>query len=165
MTANRTLARRALRDWLMDGSVLHLDHVFLAHPMRLDFNRYGADREYQCQIVIVFSEEGEMRMALGGEHSGQKRIDYLVNLEIYFRGLVGEPEQVIEVFDELINTLKSRIREDRRFEQDDTIIWMAGEGSYGIQTDFMIPDNNQIGGEPIEHYGLMRFEITQWITA
>lgn len=162
---NRTLARRAVRDWLMAGNIPYLDVVHTAHPLRFDFNRYSHDENHQCQTVVVFSEEGEMRMAIGGEHSGMKRIDYLCNLEIYFRSLFPDPEVVIDVFDLLIEGFKVRIREDRRFEQADTIIWQAGEGGYGIQCDYMIADNNQIGGEPIEHYALMRFEITQWIVA
>ena len=165
MTASRTLARRALRDWLVGANIPYLDVVHLAHPLRLDFNQYARDENHQCQIVIVFTEEGELRFALGGEHSGQKRIDYLVNLEIYFRSLLPGPEEVIEVFDGLIDAIKVRLRADRRAQQDESIIWQMGEGGYGIQCDFMIADNNQIGGEPIEHYGLMRFEVTQWITA
>lgn len=165
MTVNRTLARRALRDWLTDGHIPWLDVVHLAHPLRLDFNRYARDEHHQCQVVIVITEEGELRFALGGEHSGMKRIDYLVNLEIYFRSLLPEPEAVIEAFDDLVEAIKVRIREDRRLEQPDTVIWQIGEGGYGIQCDYMIADNNQIGSEPIEHYALMRFEITQWIVA
>ena len=156
-------ARTALKDWLLGGDIPHLDEVFIAHPLRLDFNRYGGDRDYQCLIVIVITEEGELRFALGGEHSGQKRIDYLVNLEIYFRGLVPEPDLVIGAFDDLIDGIKIRLRADRRLGSTDTIVWQAGEGGFGIQCDFMIPDQNQIGGEPIEHYAAMRFEITQWI--
>ena len=165
MTTNRTLARRALRDWLVDGNIPYLDAVHMAHPLRLDFNMHSQDSNHQCQIIIVFTEEGELRFALGGPHSGQKRIDYLVNLEIYFRSTLSEPEQVIEVYDDLIDAIKVRLREDRRLNQSDEVIWQCGEGGYGIQCDFMIADNNQIGGEPIDHYALMRFEITQWIIA
>jgi hypothetical protein len=165
VTTNRGLARRALKDWLLAGNIPHLDDVFIAHPLRLDFSRYSASEQYQCLMVIVFAEEGELRFALGGEHSGMKRIDYLVSLEIYFRSLFPDPDLAIEAFDELIDATKARLRADRRLAQDEDIVWQCGEGGYGIQCDFMIPDNNQIGGEPIEHYGLMRFEITQWIVA
>lgn len=165
MTTNRTLARQALKDWLLDGNIPHLDDVFIAHPLRLDFTRYASSEEFQCLIVIVFAEEGELRFALGGEHSGMKRIDYLVSLEIYFRSLLPNPDRAVEAFDELVDGVKVRLREDRRLAQTDDVVWQCGEGGYGIQCDFMLPDNNNIGSEPIEHYGLMRFEITQWIIA
>ena len=160
----RADARQALADWLTDGHIEHLDKVHLAYPLRLDFNGYGAG-VHRCQAVIYFVEEGELRFALGGEHSGKKRIDYLVSLEVYHRSTVAEPLQALEAFDEVVDGIKTRLREDRRLGADDEIVWQAGEGGYGIQCDFMVPDEGNVGGEPIEYYARLRFEITQWITS
>lgn len=162
MASPRAAARTAVKTWLEAGNIQYLDAIFTAPPLRLDFNKYGT-APHNCQIVVFIDEEGELRLALGGEHSGKKRIDYTVSLEIYFRSTEPDTEAALAAFDELVDAIKARLRADRRLGQAESVVWQAGEGGFGIQCDFM--DGNNVGGEPIEHYARVRFEITQWITS
>lgn len=168
--SRRSDARQQIKTWLDAGEILYLDQVFTAPPLRLNFQQYSMDDSHNCQIVIFIDEQGEMRMSLGGATSGKKRIDYMVALEVYYRCTRPDPEVAQDAFDELVDAVTDRIREDRRLGISDSltsqsIIWQAGEGGYGIQIDFKDPTDGNIGGEPIEHYARIRFEVTQWITA
>ena len=168
--SSRSLARQAIKDWLDAGEILYLDKVFVAPPLRLSFPQYSQNDHHNCQIVVFIDDQGEMRMSLGGANSGKKRIDYMIALEIYYRCTLPDPETAQDVFDDLVDAINARLRADRRLGVSDSlnsesVIWQAGEGGYGIQIDFKDPADGNIGGEPIEHYARMRFEVTQWITA
>lgn len=165
MASPRAAARQALVDWLTAGNIDGLDIVHAAQPLRLDFNQYAGSSDHQCQAVVMIDDEGELRFALGGEHSGKKRIDYMVSLEVYHRTMLPDPVAALDAFDDVIDAIKARLRADRRLGTTEEIVWQAGEGSFGIQTEFQEPDEGQIGGEGIEHYARIRFEITQWITS
>lgn len=162
--SDRKAARLAVVDWLTNGNISGLDHVYAAYPMRLDLNVF-ASGDFQCIAVVSIDSEGELRFGIGGALSGKKRTDYLVQVELYHRSTLPDPEAALDHFDGVIDAVKARLREDRMLGQtDDSIVWQAGEGGYGIQTEFAYPDNNSIGGEPLELYARIRFEVTQWIT-
>lgn len=167
VTTSRGLARLAVKTWLDAGGIRYMDQIFTAPPLRLDFNKYGS-APYNAQAVVFIDSEGEVRMAFGGAFSGKKRIDYEVSMEIYFRSTDINTDDTQNAFDELIDNIKARLRLGGHTlnQTSDTIVWQAAEGTFGIQVDFMDPDPQpNVGGEPIEHYARMRFEVTQWITA
>ena len=94
----------------------------------------------------------------------------MVALEVYYRCLLPDVDQAQDAFDDLVDAIKARLRADRRLGISDlsnygAVVWQAGEGSYGLQIDFKDPVDGNVGGEPIEHYARIRFEVTQWITA
>lgn len=161
----RSDARTAVADWLADAHIV--DKVHLTYPrVAFDFNSYGAG-PHRCHAVLFFEEEGELRIALGGATSGKKRIDYLVNLELYHRSNDPDPITAQDDFDRIVDAIKTRLRADRRLGDvttESTVIWQAGEGGYGIQCEFQ-RTNVMVGGEPVETMGVIRFEITQWITS
>src|SRR5690606_12527857 len=161
----RSQTRKALVEWLEDAEIDGLDKVWSTFPraQNVDFNRYGSG-PHRCHAAIFFEEEGELRFAIGGPHSGKKRIDYLVAIHLLHRSVCPDESEVIDDFDRIVDEIKARLRADRRLSKDDSIVWQAGEGGYGIQCDFE-PADQQGGGEPIENRGRIRFEITQWITA
>lgn len=170
MAGERKAARQQIADWLIAGNIRYLDKVFTSPPLRLDWAAYAQDREHQSQMVIFIDEEGELRMSMGGATSGKKRIDYMVSMEFYYRSLQINPEVAQDVFDDIVDDIKARLRADRRLGisssiNTDGVIWQAGEGGFGIQIDFKDPVDGNVGGEPIEHYARIRFEVTIWITA
>jgi hypothetical protein len=159
----RSDARAALVDWLVDANIPGVDKIYPTYPRRWDFTTYGSG-DHRCQISVDFEADGELRMALGGENSGKKRIDYLVCLDIFHRSVSIDTAVSMEDFDRVIDELKERLRADRRLGSTEAIVWQAGEGGYGIQTEYEKPDTH-VGGEPTENRAKMRFEITQWITS
>jgi hypothetical protein len=159
----RSDARAALVDWLVAADIVGVDKVHPTYPRRWDFTIYGAG-DHRCQISVDFEADGELRMAIGGESSGKKRIDYLVCLDIFHRSAAIDTSVSMEDFDRIIDELKERLRADRRLGSTEDIVWQAGEGGYGIQTEYESPTTH-VGGEPTENRAKMRFEITQWITS
>ncbi len=163
--SDRMAARRAVADWLTSGNIRGVDVVHMAYPLRLDFNGYGSG-DHRCQLVVIVDNESEDRRALGGRTSGKKRIDYLVSVEVYHRSTTPDPVAALDHFDMVVDGIKARLREDRMLGQtDDAIVWQAAEGVYGLQVDFMVPENGPwLGGEALEYYANFRFEVSQWIT-
>jgi len=161
----RADAREALTKWLVDGEIDGLDKVHKAYPRdwQKEFNSYGSG-DHRCHAVIFFETEGELRFSIGGPHSGKKRIDYLVCLELYHRSTSMDTEEAMDDFERIIDEIKARLRADRRFDADESVVWQAGEGGYGIQLDFERPWS-LVGGEPVENRCAIRFEVTQWITS
>jgi hypothetical protein len=159
----RADARAALVSWLENADIVGLDRVYPTYPLRWDFLTHGSG-DHRCQVSVDFEADGELRIAIGGEHSGKKRIDYLVCLDIFHRSTNPDTAVGMNNFDRILDELKERLRADRRLSADESVIWQAGEGGYGIQTEFEKPDHN-VGGEPTELRARMRFEITQWITS
>jgi hypothetical protein len=161
----RADARAALAEWLIDAEIVGLDHIHYSYPRDWvrEFNSYGSG-DHRCHAVIFFEQEGELRFALGGPTSGRKRIDYLVCLELFHRSTSQDTAAAMDDFERIVDEIKTRLREDRRFGADESIVWQGGEGGYGIQLDFERP-SSLVGGEPVENACSIRFEITQWITS
>src|SRR5690606_41353243 len=102
MKGPRALARQALVDWLVDAEINGLDKVWSTFPriQNLDFNRFGAG-PHRCHAAIFLEEEGELRFAIGGPHSGKKRIDYLVAIHLLHRSVCPDESEVIDDFDRI----------------------------------------------------------------
>lgn len=115
-------------------------------------------------VVIHLPRSLEKRAALGGEHSGKKRVDYTCALEIYFLSRQERSENAMADFDTLIDSLIDRIRADRTFGSGgltDGQIWQAGEGQQGIE---IVHDEPSVKEGRFRLHGLVRLEVTEWQT-
>jgi hypothetical protein len=150
---------------LTDGEITGLDKVHYSYPRDWvkEFNSHGSG-DHRCHAVIFFEQEGELRFALGGPTSGKKRIDYLICVELFHRSTSQDTAAAMDDFERVVDKIKARMRVDRRLGADESIVWQAGEGGYGIQLEFERP-YSLVGGEPVENKASVRFEITQWITS
>lgn len=115
-----------------DGPVAFLGTLWTSGPREaLDEDFWPGTGQVSgavCTIHLVSSTEH--REAMGGEHSGRKRVDYQVYLETYFRSRQPRVEDATEDLDTFLDSLVDRAREDRTWGVDDNtfgVIWQAGE--------------------------------------
>ena len=161
---SRATVRAAIADFLAPPAVAGLNKVFTSTPKRIEgtWFRYGQPAGTQSGAVAVINlvSEREERIALGGEHSGKKWVHYEVSLDVYSHSVQKLSENAMTDFDSVIDTIKARLRADRRLGND-TVIFESGErsldGEYG--------EPRVLNDGATEIWGSIRFEVSEVITS
>lgn len=122
--------------------------------------------------VVYIEQEEEQRRAIGGAHSGKKRLNYTVLINILFRSLIGDPtsgeldpgEASMDAYDGVIENIKERLRADRTLGRPD--IFSAGEGGEGMAPDIILTSAAPIlDAEELLIWGWLQVQVTQFITS
>ncbi len=112
--------------------------------------------------VVFFANERESRIAVGGAHSGWKRVDYTVVLQVFHHSLHRNADDAIDDFDVTIDEIKARLRSDHNLgDSTGTLIWQAAEPE--IQSSFGEPATTDEGA--VEAFAELQFELAQMIQA
>lgn len=142
---SRTTMRQALATWLAPPAVGGVNRVYTAFPTAMS-GFYGSAPGSSAGAVLVvhLADESETRITIGGPHSGRKRVDYSVELHLYFVSITpttvdgGDPgEMAADALDTIVGNLKDRIRADRQAGTGypNGAVWQWGEsnldGRYG----------------------------------
>lgn len=162
---SRTTVRNQIVSYLAGQSIQDLNQVFSSFPARIQFQVNATAGQLSRAALVVFIEsEREVRTALGGATSGQKRIDFTVNLQVYHHSVQSLSENAMADFDTTIDQLKAALRADHRFgDTTGTIIWQAAESDFGLSVDYGEPARTN--GGATETFAGVRFEVTEMITA
>jgi hypothetical protein len=110
--------------------------------------------------VPHITAEFEYRVAVGGATSGKKRIDYTVELQLFFRSVNPDPVAAMDDFDATVENLKVLIRSDRTLASAN--VWHFGEGTEGLRARYGEPSRN---GTVTEIWGAVVCTLTEWITS
>lgn len=160
---SRATVRSAVVNYFAPPAVTGLNKIFSSMPKRVEgtWFRYGqpaGTRSGSVGIVLINSESEE-RIAIGGEYSGKKMVRYEVELQVYQHSLHQHAEDAMADFDTTIDSLKARLRANRRLN-DYPIIFEAGEqyldGEYG-EPKVMADGSTEI-------WGAVRFEVSEVLT-
>jgi hypothetical protein len=159
---SRATVRRAVSVYFEPPTVPGLNKVFTSMPKRIEgtWFRYGQPAgTYSGAVAIVNIEsEQEQRIAIGGEHSGWKRVSYTVALDLYQHSIQRLAEDAMTDFDALVDNVKAALRAERRLE-DYPVIFEAGEkfldGEYG--------EPKVLADGSTEIWGTVRFEVSEVI--
>jgi len=159
----RAQVRSALATYLAPPTIPGINQVFASFPKRINFQVNSQPGQLSRAAAVVFIEsEMESRIAIGGAHSGWKRIDYAVALQIFHHSSERTAELAMENFDELIDTIKDYLRADHNFgDTTGTIVWQGAEPS--ISTTYGTPTTTD--GGTTETWCQIRFEVTEMIQA
>ena len=161
------MSRKTVRDqivlYISNGYLEGLNQVFTSFPKRINFQINSMPGQLSRAAAVVFIEsEMESRIAIGGAHSGWKRIDYAIALQIFHHSSERTAELAMENFDELIDTIKDYLRADHNFgDTTGTIVWQGAEPS--ISTTYGTPTTTD--GGTTETWCQIRFEVTEMIQA
>lgn len=161
---SRAIVRAGVRAWLT-GQVAGINTVYRAIPKVIPANAFVAGQTGAtagCVAMVHIASDRESRIAMGGEHGGWKRVDYEVDIQLFFRhtapsvalgddaGLVASDE-----LDAIVETLKARIRADRTAGGT---VWQWGEaelvGRYGELVE---------RGDAVELWAEISTEVTEMI--
>lgn len=159
----RATIRAAVVDYFDPPACGFLNKLFTAHPKRIEgtWFRYGqpAGTNSGAVGVVHIVAETEERIAIGGEHYGQKWVHYDVELQLFMHSIHRHSEDAMADFDTLIDNVKAHLRADRRLD-DYPVVFEAGErsltGEYG--------EPRVLSDGSTEIWGAVRFEVSEVVT-
>jgi len=160
MAMTRAAARAAVAAWFAPPNVLGLNRVYPSFPKLIPTNIYFAGtvpgtRSGAIGIVHIVNKH-EVRHAMGGAHSGVKRVDYEVELQILMLSSRKVAELATDDLDAVVDAVETRLRADRTLGSPN--VWQAGEKQ--VDVDYIEP---RLTEQWIENWCAVRFELTQFL--
>lgn len=160
---SRATVRAAILSFFAPPAVPGLNTLYSAHPKRISGPDFRAGQPAGTQSgavgVVFLSGENEKRIAIGGEHSGKKRVFYQAEIQVFMHSIHSKSEDAMADFDAVIDGVKARLRSDRRLD-DWPVIFEAGEGS--LSGAYGEPRVLQDGSTEI--WGSVQFEVSEVLT-
>ena len=163
MSVGRKQVRSTLAGFIAPPAIDGINQVFTSFPKRIDFQVNSLPSQVNRCIAVIFIEsETESRIAVGGAHSGWKRIDYTVVIQLFHHSLERLAEDAMDNLDGIIDDLKDKLRSDHRFgDTSGTLVWQGAEPV--IDVSYGEPLSQK--GNSIETWASVRFTVTQMIQA
>ena len=163
MAVGRKQVRSTLASFIAPPAIDGINQVFTSFPKRIDFQVNSLPSQVNRCIAVIFIEsETESRIAVGGAHSGWKRIDYTVVIQLFHHSLERLAEDAMDNLDGIIDDLKDKLRSDHRFgDTSGTLVWQGAEPV--IDVSYGEPLSQK--GNSIETWASVRFTVTQMIQA
>jgi len=161
--SGRAAVRQTLAEFITPPNIDGINQVFTSFPKRINFevNSLPSDIS-RCAAVIFIESETENRLAIGGAHSGVKRINYSINIQLFHHSKQRNAEDAMNDFDAVIDNLKTRLRSDHQFgDTTGNLVWQGAEPVITISYGEPMASN----GTTTETWASVRFEVTQMIQA
>ena len=160
---SRAEVRSQLNTFLVTPPVTGLNQVFTSFPKQINFQDGStAGQKSRAAAVIFIEYENESRIALGGDTSGKKRIDYGMVLQVFHHSMQRDAQDSMDDFDTTIDNIKDRLRSDHRFgNPNGNLIWQGAEPEINVQ--YGEPSSSDRG--VTETWASIRFQVTQIYTA
>ena len=161
---SRAQVRTAVANYIAAANITNLNQVFTSHPKRINFEQNAAAGSPARAAGFVFiASETEERIAIGGAYSGWKRIDYIVQFQIFTHNMHNYAQDAMDAFDAVVDGVKDTLRGGghRLGESDGSVIWQAAEP--GISVTYGEPLTNDGGATEI--WAAVEFTVTQMIKA
>jgi hypothetical protein len=161
--AGRVGVRDTLYNWLLNGNIKHLNQIFISFPKIINFEVNTVPGELSSAAVVIFIQsERESRIAVGGPHTGWKRVDYTVILQVFHHSVEPNTEAAMADFDVLIDSIKERLRADHNFgDTTGTLVWQGAEPA--INALYGEPTTSDLGAT--ETFASLEFDVTEMIQA
>lgn len=161
--AGRTGVRATLASFISNPPIATLNQVFTSFPKRINYQVNSQPGQLSRAAVVIFiAFENETRLAIGGAHSGWKRVDYTVILQVYQHSLERNAEAAMTAFDTLIDNIKTRLRSDHNFgDTTGNLVWQGAEPI--IRARYGEPSTSEEGATEI--FAELEFDVTEMIQA
>ena len=168
MAVGRKEARDTIATFIAPPQVDGINQVLTSFPKRINFevNALPSQRN-RCVAVVFIESETETRIGLGGYTSagtatGIKKVDYSIAIQLFHHSMENNAEDAMADFDNVIDNLKNRLREDHQFgDPSGVLVWQAAEPV--INTSYGEPLSSN--GTATETWAVVRFDVTQMINA
>lgn len=163
------MSRAAIRDAvtarIADSDIIGFASAFPAPPRVIPGAAFEAGQQagqgWGVVSITHITATRDLRVAIGGEHSGWKRVDYDLALEVilHWARTDDDGSGATVALDQFLDDLKDWIRSDRRAATSNDVVWQWGE------------DVSDAVGEPvmtdqlIAITAVVRTTVTQFIQA
>lgn len=161
---SRATIRAAVTDWLSSNSP-GINTVYRGFPKVIPGQAFfsGPGSMSGCVAIIHIAGETETRIAVGGPTSGQKRVDYTLEIQLRYRSVKSASLnsdaglEATDEFDATVDALKDRIRADRTAGSD--AVWQWGEQELtGLYGELIESDNGLV------QWGVIQTVVTEFLT-
>lgn len=161
--AGRTGVRATLAAFISNPPIPTLNQVFTSFPKRINYQINAQPGQLTRSAAVIFiASENETRLAIGGAHSGWKRVDYTVVIQLYTHSMHRNSEDAMTDFDTLVDNIKERLRSDHNFgDPTGILVWQGAEPI--IAARYGEPATSNEGAT--ETYAELEFEVTEMIQA
>ena len=159
----RAAVRDTLSRFIFNPPIENLNQVFTSFPKIINYEVNAQPGQMTRSAVVVYiADEYETRLAIGGAHSGWKRIDYTVIVQIFSISFHRNSEYAMADFDCIVDSIKERLRSDHNFgDPSGNLVWQGAEPV--IQARYGEPSTEKDGVTEI--VAEIQFPVTQMIQA
>jgi hypothetical protein len=160
---SRASVRDAVVNWFSPPNVAGLNLVTRSKTKLVQGQEFFASTGAGSGAVafIYFEGKREHRRSIGGPKSGWKRAVYKVGLVVLFRSNKPKMEDASDDHDALMDAIEARLRSDRTLGG---AVFSAGEGAELGQDDIeTVSDLPKLVGQETHIWGVLRFEVAEWI--
>lgn len=141
----------------LDGQVTNLNAVHSAKPRswKTTENRYDGTQPSAAVGYVHIESVVDRRAA-----TGKRFLEYTVGLVFLFKSRRTDSEQMMDEFDELVEAIKARLRLRPPLGVTDGTIFEAAEHLLEDLTD-----EPQKKASHVAMWGVIRFDVSEWINA
>ena len=159
----RQAVRQQLADFIFNPPIENLNQIHTSFPKIINYEVNGLPGQMTRSAAVIFIvDEYETRLAIGGDHSGWKRIDYTVILQIFCVSFHREAQLAMNDFDIIVDNIKDRLRSSHNFgDESGRLVWQGAEPV--IQGRYGEPNTEKDG--VVEMFAEIQFPVTQMIQA
>jgi len=164
VAGSRSAVRTAVSNWIAEGNITNLNQIWTSFPKRINFQTNAKTGQLTRAAGVVFiASESEARIAVGGADNGWKRIDYVVDFQIFSHSMQRDSVDSMDDFDAIVDGVKTQLRAGghRLGLSNGDVIWQAAEQA--IDVNYGEPATNNAGAT--ETWASIRFTVTQMINA
>ena len=159
----RAAVRATLSNFISNPPIQNVNQVMPSFPKYINYEVNAQPGQLTRSAVVVYiADEYENRLAIGGAHSGWKRVDYTVILQIFCISFHRDSLSVMADFDDVVDNIKARLRSDHTFgDPSGNLVWQGAEPV--IQARYGEPSTEKEGVTEI--FAEIQFPVTQMIQA
>ncbi len=159
----RAAVRATLSNFISNPPIQNVNQIMPSFPKYINYEVNAQPGQLTRSAVVVFiADEYENRLAIGGAHSGWKRVDYTVILQIFCISFHRDSLTVMADFDDVVDNIKARLRSDHNFgDPSGNLVWQGAEPV--IQARYGEPSTEKEGVTEI--FAEIQFPVTQMVQA
>lgn len=159
----RAAVRAQLSQFISNPPIENLNQVWTSFPKIINYEVNALPGQMTRTAAVVFiANEYETRLAIGGAHSGWKRVDYDVIVQLFCISFHRDAPTAMDDFDCVVDNLKDRLRSDHNFgDESGNLVWQGAEPV--IQGRYGEPNTEKDG--VVEMFAEIQFPVTQMIQA
>lgn len=159
----RAAVRATLSNFISNPPIQNVNQIMPSFPKYINYEVNAQPGQLTRSAVVVYiADEYENRLAIGGAHSGWKRVDYTVILQIFCISFHRDSLTVMADFDDVVDNIKARLRSDHNFgDPSGNLVWQGAEPV--IQARYGEPSTEKEGVTEI--FAEIQFPVTQMIQA
>jgi len=163
---SRATVRAAIQAFLT--GIPGITNLYKDAPWELSGDNWQTNGLPGTPAFLHIDYSTESRKAVGGDHGGFKEVEYTVSLVVLYQYIipsdVASKDVWVDGLDNLLVATVDKIRSDRAFGTNGTVIFEAGNQDQGIQIHHDLPHWDKDAGK-VRNWVRVEFKVSEWVAA